>query len=902
MKRKMKIQSPRKSLAFALTLAMAFTTAFGGFGFVGIDGAVEDVYAGVGSAAQIGATTFGSITLALAAAVDGNIITLQRDVTESAICVASGRAITIDGTGYTITGVGGTSSAALTLSGTGTITLKNITLQGGTADDHASEGLEVSGSVNVQSIGTVNCYGGRAPNGYKIGVWNKSTGTVNVTNATGNTSGDATGDNSYGVWNNGSGTVNVINATGGTNNTPSFGVYNTSTGTVNVFEATGGTVNLSNVSCGVNNKSTGTVNVTNSIGGSASTSPSGCSYGVTNASGGAVNVTKSTGGSASAGNSYGVQNYGAGIVNVISSSGINGGIGTNAGTVSTPPAVTTLTLNKRADEYCVLESITIALSGPTTVGTLPQVSKDGVVGYWYTDSSKTTTFTAITVNGTPGGINLYSSFYGTTIPVPGAPTAVSAIAGDTQATVSFSAPAPNGGSTITGYTVTSTPDGLTGAGLTSPIIITGLTNGTAYTFTVTAKNSVGIGAASSASNSVTPTTTSGGGGGGSTSHTGSTTINTNTGSVTGTQMINAASAGTNGGTVTINSNRTSDVTFPTSGLDSLKGKDNSLTVVTEKGTLTFDSKAVNAMGSQASGEEIEVIVADADKTKLTDEQLGKVADKTVYDLTVMSGGKLISSFNGGKVNVSIPYVLKAGETADNVTVWYLADDGSLTEITCVYDAKTKSVTFVVDHFSKYVIGASWAAGWVNPFADVKSTDWYYDAAAYVNKNGFMNGQTTTTFDGEGAMTRGMFVTILGRMEGINTSTYASQKTFSDVKDTQYYTPYINWASEKNIVNGIGGDKFAPEQAVTREQMAVMMTNYMKFKNKGPVGLWAIQLHYSDLDKISSWTGDAVMFVTLKSLMTGIGNDANGNPLFAPNFNASRAQTAQVIMRLGELLK
>lgn len=90
--------------------------------------------------------------------------------------------------------------------------------------------------------------------------------------------------------------------------------------------------------------------------------------------------------------------------------------------------------------------------------------------------------------------------------VPGAPTiGTASVASPTSASVAFTAPASNGGSAITGYTVTSSPGNITATGASSPIVVTGLTEDQAYTFTVTATNLIGTSAASAASNSVTPT-------------------------------------------------------------------------------------------------------------------------------------------------------------------------------------------------------------------------------------------------------------------------------------------------------------------------------------------------------------------------------------------------------------
>ena len=119
-----------------------------------------------------------------------------------------------------------------------------------------------------------------------------------------------------------------------------------------------------------------------------------------------------------------------------------------------------------------------------------------------------TTYTFMVTATNAIGSSIASSTSNSVIPltVPGAPTIGTATAGNAQVVVTFTALISNGGSPITGYTLTSVPGGLTGTSTSSPITLTGLTNGTAYTFTVTATNVNGTGAASSASNSIIPST------------------------------------------------------------------------------------------------------------------------------------------------------------------------------------------------------------------------------------------------------------------------------------------------------------------------------------------------------------------------------------------------------------
>lgn len=177
---------------------------------------------------------------------------------------------------------------------------------------------------------------------------------------------------------------------------------------------------------------------------------------------------------------------------------------------------------------------------------------------------------------------------------------------------------------------------------------------------------------------------------------------------------------------------------------------------------------------------------------------------------------------------------------------------------------------------------------LTPFNDVVS-HWAEKSIAATVDAGLFKGVSENSFQPNGTMTRGMFVTVLGRASAADVSSYTESK-FKDVDVNMWYGGYVEWAAANGIAAGTGMN-FEPNAAISREQIATMLTNYCTFKGTGPVGMWAIQLQYTDLAKISNWANEGVMFATMKKYVSGYPDGS-----FGPQNNATRAEVSTMMDR------
>lgn len=182
-----------------------------------------------------------------------------------------------------------------------------------------------------------------------------------------------------------------------------------------------------------------------------------------------------------------------------------------------------------------------------------------------------------------------------------------------------------------------------------------------------------------------------------------------------------------------------------------------------------------------------------------------------------------------------------------------------------------------------------------PYTDVKADDKFTDSILKATEMGLVNGVSDTEFAPEGNMTRAMFVTVLGRLDGVEPT--EGENSFADVVKGSYYAGYVDWAQKNGIVEGYSDTEFAPEQEVTREQMAAILYRYANYKKieTETVAKNTNILSYNDAQSISEYAVEAMQWACGQDVLV-----ERSEGYINPSDNATRAEAANAVVVLSGL--
>ena len=170
------------------------------------------------------------------------------------------------------------------------------------------------------------------------------------------------------------------------------------------------------------------------------------------------------------------------------------------------------------------------------------------------------------------------------------------------------------------------------------------------------------------------------------------------------------------------------------------------------------------------------------------------------------------------------------------------------------------------------------------FLDIAPNAWYKDAVQYAYDSGLMTGVSANEFAPEQTTTHAMIVSMLARLEGVESANNAG---FADVSN-EWYATAVNWAANVGVVNGYEDSTFRPNTAITREQLAAILMNYAQYKGQD-VSARADLNGYTN--QPSTWAQEAISWSVVEGLLTGVTADT-----LQPQGAATRAQVAAILQR------
>lgn len=173
------------------------------------------------------------------------------------------------------------------------------------------------------------------------------------------------------------------------------------------------------------------------------------------------------------------------------------------------------------------------------------------------------------------------------------------------------------------------------------------------------------------------------------------------------------------------------------------------------------------------------------------------------------------------------------------------------------------------------------------FSDLDVTQWYHEPVDYMLETGMMNGMSATTFEPNGTLTRAQLVTVLYRHAGSPDVT-GLPNPFADVAPQSWYAKAVIWAAASGVVKGTSAATFAPEDAITREQIAAILYRY-----NGEAVTGDLLSSFPDADAVSGYAVEAMQWAVSRGLISG-DPASDGTLWLRPRDGATRAQIAKIL--------
>ena len=312
-----------------------------------------------------------------------------------------------------------------------------------------------------------------------------------------------------------------------------------------------------------------------------------------------------------------------------------------------------------------------------------------------------------------------------------------------------------------------------------------------------------------------------------------------------------------------------------------------MTIHLKNGGLTLDRKTLETIAGAAKDDgTVEIRLEPAEWKALLPVQKDLLPAGSItwnVSVTVMpkNGIEEMIHMLGGAATVAVPYELKEDETAENVAVYYIADDGTVEKLESSYDTERLAAVFETEHFSTFAVVHEYS----KKFNDVNLGSWYYEAINTALKEKWFSGVSDTEFQPDETMTRAMLVTVLYNLSESNST--KTRTNFADVDPNAWYAKAVAWAAENKIVEGYDG-LFHPNDPVTRQQMASILYRYDLWAGNVP-SVHGNLTKFTDADSVAAWAKNAMIWATDAGLIRGAGDG-----MLMPNGNATRAQVAVIL--------